>query len=1354
MLWQRPFPVNRWSISATTAGAFCAFGAKQRSGFSPSPSTPTCRRLASGNARASGGREELNGPPSGSHRGFQPRRGRNPQQLRGSSPLWVAASTVARGEARLAQTAGQPRRSRRLALRPTARLGGLEGELAIGRYGRGALLRSGTAIRRSSRRVTQKMGIRRYTAWLRRRRRQPYKGVGGASLRRSRRRIGALALRLNAEQLYRSKGTMPSEQRYRMLNAGRGAQPQRLPAQQSRSLDYAATNREHPSLQLLRRRVHYYRQPRRRLLWYARRFGRLALRKRHHRRSKRMPRLLAQRLLLLANLHPLLALQRRWLSHCLGTGAGLGLADPARLSGASALLLGLLRLQPRRRGELLQHRRSGCRSRIRSVANGARRRRLARRRSTPATGHPRRRAARQLARWRHSTDARRRRLARRRRARRQLARARRLGLGRLLLMRLALRRTTISGSRTPLPHWLRHHWFRRRERRQQRQPMRYQRLQQLLLQPLRLPPTPLLQAAPTTTQNQNPTQRQTSRGGRPENWRQLLQLERRQLKWAKLRRRVEGRRKRRCQRLERWLQRNRRRSARRRRLVWQRPHRRAQHYPAKPLAAGSWRRLMAGPWFPLEPRQWRRLNREQRQRWREHRIQQRTQQRLLQRRSRRLEQRRRRPRRALWYREGFFRRLGHRSRRRSRPHRRNSHRALNPRRQRRSGRALAPWLRRLLWLRHRRHVHRRGWVRQRSIWRRSPLQRLLRHQLRRERRGRHPHRWNAAALRRPRRSGLLPVQSSGPLGRLRMALTLSATPGSGRTKAAAAAAQLPATQKPSADYPNPTLKPREESSPLQLQLQQRLGLLAQLAALRLPRRGEQESLTAELPEDVAAAEGGGAEWWTEGGAAPGAPEAATQPQEVDPEAHQWFYVGGAEGEENPEAEDAVEGEAGENHRPLPEGSALLLLQRRLRRRRRSPTTEGLLEVATAAAAPLLNTLQRQGLPISRLLRQRRVDRSENLSHHYAPSVLRTEELYKFSWLAAGLAEKPVEPQLWHRQRRQARLRDYTLRRDEDLWWRERLQEWQRLQRENRHLAEEWAEEAQEPFGAPQLEELLQRRLPYALLSGLLALEGQLTRLLPPLAEALASWKEGRRLAALGLLAGSAPLSQLLRRSDWNPRALPGEGPVYHSGWRHDEEVEWLEEENRYPLREGYDRHSGQLRVRPEGRGPGGAAYSARHYLQRLLRRLSLRLILSPRRNNVYVVLQPDNFRGRAGEVVFQRTAGEQSRFKGRLRRSRQNRQQLYGLAAFRLLRFHKQNSRYRFLRVVLKGFHSTLTRRQRNGFQRQRYLRSLLYPFTKRQMAQRYPLVALTLQGYSYQPKRQTRRSKKHPRPPKNKSYF
>lgn len=114
------------------------------------------------------------------------------------------------------------------------------------------------------------------------------------------------------------------------------------------------------------------------------------------------------------------------------------------------------------------------------------------------------------------------------------------------------------------------------------------------------------------------------------------------------------------------------------------------------------------------------------------------------------------------------------------------------------------------------------------------------------------------------------------------------------------------------------------------------------------------------------------------------------------------------------------------------GAGLVLLRHRLDRCRHRRPAPSLVAVATAATAPLLNTLQRQSLPLGRLLRIRRVDRSENLSRHYAPSVLNSEELYKFAWLAEGLAETPKDPQLWYRQRRPAQLRDYTLRRDEEL----------------------------------------------------------------------------------------------------------------------------------------------------------------------------------------------------------------------------------------------------------------------------------------------------------------------------------
>ena len=154
------------------------------------------------------------------------------------------------------------------------------------------------------------MGMRRYTAWLRRRRRQPYKGVGGTTRPRSRRRVSRLELGLNSEQLYRSKGTLPRQRRYRLLNSGRGMRRELLPAGQRISESYSALKSER-SLENLRRHRDYYRKPRSRRLWFARRYGRLALRKRHHRRSKRLPRLLAQRLVLLANFHPLVALQRR-----------------------------------------------------------------------------------------------------------------------------------------------------------------------------------------------------------------------------------------------------------------------------------------------------------------------------------------------------------------------------------------------------------------------------------------------------------------------------------------------------------------------------------------------------------------------------------------------------------------------------------------------------------------------------------------------------------------------------------------------------------------------------------------------------------------------------------------------------------------------------------------------------------------------------------------------------------------------------------------------------------------------------------------------------------------------------------
>lgn len=411
--------------------------------------------------------------------------------------------------------------------------------MALGRYGRGALLRCGTTFRRTSRRVTEKMGMRRYTAWLRRRRRQPYRGVGGYSLRRSRRRVGFLSLKLNAEQRYRAKGTLPIRQRRRLLKAGRGPQPQWLPANQSRGLDYAATILEDPTLQRLRKKTRYYRQPRRRVLWYARSFRRLVPRQKHHRRTKRLPRLLVQRLLLLANLPKLPALQRRWLAHCFGNGHALGLAAPARLGEANALMLGLLRLQPRRRSQLRRFRRRSRRpDPHRSLESRWRRlRRCAG--SRPALPRQTQRAALQQ-RWRRSA-ARRARLRRRRqlrlRARRRarrlaLRRARRRSWGRKRLRQLWIPPKKGDRRAAPLPYEVRRRLHEQRQRDQKLFPkleLRWKKLQEIIAA---TPPAPRLRRSTLATvaevKAQKPVRRkpgETQQQWRERRRRQLLLLQ-------------------------------------------------------------------------------------------------------------------------------------------------------------------------------------------------------------------------------------------------------------------------------------------------------------------------------------------------------------------------------------------------------------------------------------------------------------------------------------------------------------------------------------------------------------------------------------------------------------------------------------------------------------------------------------------------------------------------------------------------------------------------------------------------------------------------------------------------------------
>jgi len=247
------------------------------------------------------------------------------------------------------------------------------------------------------------------------------------------------------------------------------------------------------------------------------------------------------------------------------------------------------------------------------------------------------------------------------------------------------------------------------------------------------------------------------------------------------------------------------------------------------------------------------------------------------------------------------------------------------------------------------------------------------------------------------------------------------------------------------------------------------------------------------------------------------------------------------------------------------------------------------------------------------------------------------------------------------------------------------------------------------------------------------------------------------LRKLLLLAGRRPAAAALEETGFLPSHRYGTLGSPERWWqeRPTDPYAWLLEEGgprlHRPLQWG---HWGELRVEPQ---PSAAAayrsFGAQRRLRRSLEGLSLCLILSPRRNNLYLVIQPRRFSKRPGERLFGRSAGELSKFKGFRRRSSANRRDLYKLAAFRLLRHHKKDRRHRFLLVVLKGLLDTLPRRLSTVAATEKHLRSILNPFLRRQLATRYPIIGVqTDQGYAQQKRGYPHRSRKHKGTPKKRS--
>jgi hypothetical protein len=183
----------------------------------------------------------------------------------------------------------------------------------------------------------------------------------------------------------------------------------------------------------------------------------------------------------------------------------------------------------------------------------------------------------------------------------------------------------------------------------------------------------------------------------------------------------------------------------------------------------------------------------------------------------------------------------------------------------------------------------------------------------------------------------------------------------------------------------------------------------------------------------------------------------------------------------------------------------------------------------------------------------------------------------------------------------------------------------------------------------------------------------------------------------------------------------------------------------------------RLSVHPEG------ASQSHHFRQMIarkkafrdMRRRTLNLILAPRRNNLRVIIQPVVQHKGWRDRVFERSAGQVSRFKGRLRRSPEIKRQLYQLAAFRLVRYHKKDRRFSFLRVVFKHYLESLPAHFHRPEQMRRQLWGLLGPFRRKQVSMRYPILSLqTVESYANRPRGYRRRSRKHVGRPKTKRYL
>jgi hypothetical protein len=167
------------------------------------------------------------------------------------------------------------------------------------------------------------------------------------------------------------------------------------------------------------------------------------------------------------------------------------------------------------------------------------------------------------------------------------------------------------------------------------------------------------------------------------------------------------------------------------------------------------------------------------------------------------------------------------------------------------------------------------------------------------------------------------------------------------------------------------------------------------------------------------------------------------------------------------------------------------------------------------------------------------------------------------------------------------------------------------------------------------------------------------------------------------------------------------------------------------------------------------------YFRSILAWYYISVIITPRRNNLWVTVIP--LVARSPKImtyrrIFHHTAGILVQQKGKLRRSPETKKNLYSAAAFKLLRFSKKRSHYKFLIFKLPHFFQCLGK-AKNYESVKQIVQRTFFPFISPQLRERLPLAEVFAPKtrpsfWGARLRGQPRRSRKHKPQIKKVSYL